>query len=845
LQFDLKQTLQASEEQFRQVIVSISDHVYVTEITADGSYINRYISPNVAALTGYPWEKFTNDWSFWASSVIHPDDRAAAAAQAERLAAGQNGEMEYRMTRADGEVIWVRDSGRVERQGESKIIYGVVSNVTPRKLAEERVRHQASLIQNVSDAIISTDLNFMIQSWNRAAETIYGWQANEVRGKWLNEVIPAEPLDIQTKEMTEKFFSAGEWSGEVIQKRKDGAVINILTSVSLLRDGAGDPVGAVAVNRDITARKQAEESLRQKVSDLDVLYGASQVFLGQSNVATTLQMACRLVVERFELEMSWVGLITKDDFDVYPVAAYSADHQSYVHSIYATWDDSPSGQGPTGRAIRTAQAVATNRLESDPTYEPWRQAAMADGYFSTAALPLLYGQEVLGVLNVYSVEPEHFTADQLQILQSFANLTAVALAKARLFEQAQRRLEELTAIYRASQHLQQLHTPETLSQEIIRSLEETLAYDYGAVLLIEQATGRLIPFALSDQGQGSSFVATDKAYLASHDIRLGVGLIGWVAQTGQSVCLGDVRQDPRYRPIRANIRSKLCVPLHIGEQIIGVVNVETTKLNAYTEADQRVLETVAAQIAIATQNARLFDQVRVARERLQLLSHQLVDAQEAERRHIARELHDEIGQTLTAVKINLQAMQRSVDASALASRLEESMGIVEQAIQQVRKLSLDLRPSLLDDLGLVATLRWYLDRQTKWAGFTPQFTAVPPEMRLPSNLETVCFRVVQEALTNVMRHAQAQLVRVELQQYETELQLLILDDGVGFEVEVTLERVAQGTGLGLLGMQERVALLGGRIEIDSAPGRGTQIRVYLPLPSDAPHLNFAESGDTL
>jgi signal transduction histidine kinase len=223
----------------------------------------------------------------------------------------------------------------------------------------------------------------------------------------------------------------------------------------------------------------------------------------------------------------------------------------------------------------------------------------------------------------------------------------------------------------------------------------------------------------------------------------------------------------------------------------------------------------------------------------------LVDAQEAERRHIARELHDEIGQTLTAVKINLQAMQRSADASTLASRLEESMGIIEQAIQQVRTLSLDLRPSLLDDLGLVATLRWYLDRQAKWAGFTTQFIAVPPQMRLPSNLETVCFRLVQEALTNVMRHAQAQLIRVELQQHETELQLLIHDDGVGFEVETTLERVAQGTGLGLLGMQERVLLLGGRIEIDSAPSYGTQIRVYLPLPSDASPLNFGKSGDML
>ncbi|NJN93071.1 MAG: sensor histidine kinase [Anaerolineales bacterium] len=174
-------------------------------------------------------------------------------------------------------------------------------------------------------------------------------------------------------------------------------------------------------------------------------------------------------------------------------------------------------------------------------------------------------------------------------------------------------------------------------------------------------------------------------------------------------------------------------------------------------------------------------------------------------------------------------MQRRPDVSDLTASLQESMDIVEQAIQQVRNLSLDLRPSLLDDLGLIATLRWYLDRQARWAGLSTQFTATPPEMQLPANLETVCFRLVQEALTNVLRHAQAQTVRVDLQQHEKELQLLISDDGIGFEVESTLKQAAYGKGLGLIGMQERVSLLGGRFELASASGQGTQIRVCLPL----------------
>jgi signal transduction histidine kinase len=249
----------------------------------------------------------------------------------------------------------------------------------------------------------------------------------------------------------------------------------------------------------------------------------------------------------------------------------------------------------------------------------------------------------------------------------------------------------------------------------------------------------------------------------------------------------------------------------------------------FTADHIEIAREVAVQLAVAIQNARLFEQVQAGRRRLQALSRQLVEAQETERRRLARELHDEIGQSLTVTKINLQAMQRIDDASVQAKRLEEGISIVERALQQVRNMSLDLRPSLLDDLGLVAALRWFLDRQAQTAGFSTQFVADPPELRLTPALETVCFRLVQEALTNVIRHAQAQQVQVELRQREAELYLTIHDDGIGFDVKTALKNAAQGGSLGLLGMEERVLLAGGYLEIDSVPERGTEIRVRFPL----------------
>jgi PAS domain S-box-containing protein len=231
-----------------------------------------------------------------------------------------------------------------------------------------------------------------------------------------------------------------------------------------------------------------------------------------------------------------------------------------------------------------------------------------------------------------------------------------------------------------------------------------------------------------------------------------------------------------------------------------------------------------------TEHERLLAQLAAERERLEILSRRLVEAQETERRYIARELHDEVGQTLTAIKINLQSIQLRLSGQAPAPEISESIEFVERALTQVRNLSLDLRPSLLDDLGLVAALRWYVDRQAQRAGLQACFIADPPDLKLPPELETACFRVAQEALTNVVRHARARRVDVMLQQRGQQVELSIRDDGVGFNVPLTLYRASCGASLGLLGLQERVHLAHGQAEIISAPGQGTEIRARFPLP---------------
>jgi two-component system sensor histidine kinase UhpB len=211
-----------------------------------------------------------------------------------------------------------------------------------------------------------------------------------------------------------------------------------------------------------------------------------------------------------------------------------------------------------------------------------------------------------------------------------------------------------------------------------------------------------------------------------------------------------------------------------------------------------------------------------------VLSRRLIEAQEEERAHLARELHDEIGAVLTTVNLTLEGVRTRVGTDA-AERLDESRRVVDRAIEQVRSLSLDLRPASLDLLGLEPALRAYLARQAAHAGLALAFTSSLGAERLPPALETVCFRVVQEAATNVLRHARANRLEVDLSRTGGEVRVTIRDDGAGFDMAAARERVLRGEGFGLVGMRERVQLCGGRIDVRSAIGGGTTIEVHVPV----------------
>jgi signal transduction histidine kinase len=482
------------------------------------------------------------------------------------------------------------------------------------------------------------------------------------------------------------------------------------------------------------------------------------------------------------------------------------------------------GDGLPGRVWASAQPEWVADITTDAS--PQATLAVSAGLRSSFAFPIRNDGAVLGVMVVFSSSVRPLDAALLAIAADIGSQIGQFLERTKAEERLKlyaRRLETLHAIDRAALAAQ---SPQAIAQAALHFIRQLVACRRASILAFDFAADEAEIWAAeadrpTDLRAGMRFQIAE---IASVD----------TLQQGRLFVMHDLRElanpSPLYKTLlKEGIVAYISMPIVVQADLIAALNLASDQPGTFVPEYLEIARDVAAQLGVAMQNLRLFEQVRVGRERLQRLSLQLVQTQESERRQIARELHDEIGQSLTAVQLNLQVLLGITDLRELPTRLEDSLALIDRVLQQVRALSLDLRPSMLDDLGLVPALRWYLNRQAERAGFSVELHTDQTAERFAPDVETTCFRIAQEALNNIVRYAQAKYVVVELHQRDKVLHLTISDDGVGFDVAAALQRAATGRSLGLVSMQERAVLLGGMIQFDSAPDRGTTIFVRLPL----------------
>jgi signal transduction histidine kinase len=474
----------------------------------------------------------------------------------------------------------------------------------------------------------------------------------------------------------------------------------------------------------------------------------------------------------------------------------------------AALGDLPQGRGILGALIRDPEPLRLHDLHEDPRSVGFPPNHPPMNTF--LGVPVRLRGTVYG--NLYLTEKAggaDFDADDEAVVELLAAQAAVAIENARLYETATHWSAQLESLNEVMNVLVTEFDLDTLLQLVADQLRDLVDARLVAISLPQGDGLRMAAVA----GEGADEYAGLELSARSKTMR--------VLGRRRSERVDSVLDDPEVEQEAARklgARSALYVPLLVRDEAIGVIVVHDKQGTdpRFADEDLRLAEIFAARAAVAVELRQ-----RVARDALQ----RVVTAQELERRRLARELHDETGQALTSILLGLRGLEDVHDAEALKAAVTEVRELVRSTLQDVRRLAVELRPTALDDFGLVAALERLTDNFAEQTGMAVEFFPnLQGDGRFPPEVETALYRLVQESLTNIIKHARATSVSIVLTQTAESVSVIVEDDGVGFE-----PYRATGDGIGLLGMRERVGLFGGRVVVESRPGAGTTVVAEVPL----------------
>jgi len=538
--------------------------------------------------------------------------------------------------------------------------------------------------------------------------------------------------------------------------------------------------------------------MKQGQKSQAALNGIAAVVSRSLDLEEILSSALKAVLEKTGANAGGIYLLDRTAHNLKLAA-----HLGFGPKIPPAIDGLDIGEGFSGQAIETRKPITVQDLSRDPRLT--RSAVREAGFKSLLVVPLCVKEKALGTIFLISRQPRKFSEFEIELLVSSGHQIGMAVENARLFKTEQRRAEQFRVITEVSREITSILDIDQILDRVVHLIQEAFEYDHVGIATIEG------DYAVYQVGAGPIWEKPDYRFKPAQ-LKIGSeGLTGYVAQTGQAVYAPDVRQDPHFINMEdSGTLSEITVPLKTKGQIIGVLDAQSQHLNAFDESDLVMLQSLADQAAIAIENARLYEQAR---------HYAILE----ERSRIARELHDSVTQALYGITLHAEAASRQLQASHLdrtREQLDELRTTAQDALREMRLLIFELRPAILMDQGLVTALRARVEAVEQRAGIQVDFQ-VEGEIQLESQLQNGLYRIAQEALNNALKHARADAILVHLRAADGTITLEIQDDGIGFDPVTAVP----GGGLGLDGIIERVEELGGKLELDSAPGRGTTIRV--------------------
>lgn len=728
--------------------------------------------------------------------VTHPDDWEADKALFAELMAGKSNrfQRETRYRHKQGHWFWTRLSVSLVRDaaGQPHFAICMIEDISERRraqeVAEEVRRQQEAILSNIPDIAWLKDRESRVIAVNEQYILACGKARQELIGKVDMEIWPSYLAVKYRADDLEVIRSGKSKRMEEPMMDHQGMIHWMETIKTPIFNEQGEVTGTTGIARDITERRRMEEALRKVSRALKAVTECDQALLRASNEAELLNEVCRIIVEVGGYRMAWVGFRQHDGGkSVRPVAQQGFD-EGYMPTVRVTWADEERGRGPIGTAIRTGKPAIVRDTRSDPRFAPWREEALKRGYASVLGLPLGEFQP-FGALGIYATEPNAFDDEEINLLIGLANDLAYGLKALRMGAE-RRRVEEA------------LRDSERKYRSLMDSANDAivLADPLGKITEVNVKAEELLGYSETEL-LGMNYLEIHPPQILDHVIEN----FSRILTTGSGPlheCLVMCKDGRR-------------VPVDITHTMVGY-------------GDKRVVQAVFRDI---TERQRAGEALKESEQKLRLLASQLLAVQEKERHRVSRELHDELGQALTVLKIHLAAIENGLrqDQEGLKVNCERLLAYIDGVIENVRRLSWDLSPSSLEDLGLSSSLKYLVEDICRTNHMLCSVTMDEIDHLFSPEARINIYRIFQESLTNIVRHAEASRIDVKVKRETDRVIFFMNDDGKGFDLKKVRSLSPGEMGLGLTAMHERALMLEGTLNIRNRKGRGTEITLIIPI----------------
>lgn len=759
----VEEALRESEEQFDLFMEYIPAAVFIKDQEGRVVYGNQ----RFAEISNAPLEDLIGTTT---EDVTPPALHEQYQEENQRVLAGEMVISESMIPNGEYPSYWLTYKFPIHRNGKPALVGAVSLDITERKRAEkafqEAEHRYYSLFEQSHDAVFLLDLEGEHLEANQRAAEMLGYTRREIQQLSFRDL----SANVTASQRILKRVRNGERIPiyERIFRKKDGTEFPVEVNLELVRDVAGRPKHLQSIVRDITKRKVTEEALRQSEARYRSIVENQTIFVCRFTPDEILTYVNEPYCEKF-------GMSRKELIGNSFMSAIPEEDRPFVRSQVQNLTPENPLASYEHRVITGA-----GRVE----WQYWTSKALFDQ-----------------------------KGELLEFQSVGVDITEQKQAKQKL----RHRISQLELLNDVGAKIAGLQDPERVLETLVELVHNYFGYYHVAILTLDEEQEEMVLRA--SQGGLNEFITPSYRQDLQH------GLIGWAARNQEIIVANDVQKNPHYISFSEEplpIRSELSVPICQGETLIGVLDIQSEVRDAFDESDILVMETLSDQIAVAVESARLYEAQRESSEKLRELALYEQKAREEERKLITREIHDEIGQFLTVLKLNLESFSPGDE-----EQLAEAQELLDQLIKRVKNLALILRPSLLDDLGLIHAVQWLVDHYQKQSGLQINFQHLGLEnTRFPLDLEIAAYRIIQEALTNVVRHAEAEHATVGLLRDQDYLRVQVRDSGAGFDLE---QKEQDQQTFGLTSMQERAALLEGQLIVDTSPGEGTQVLAILPL----------------